>query len=147
MDETGYEREPNRPLLRELATWLADESWIARIDVFPANRPVSIVCYLHDDHYPSDRIDSVYLELEHYQNNDFSISYVEDHHGEEWLCRWDRHDSDDYDPDHFHHPLAAHHEDGESRSYPTDIDRMLADIVVPYIYDRLGEVWMETDTD
>ncbi|WP_254863267.1 hypothetical protein [Halovivax gelatinilyticus] len=73
------------------------------------------------------------------------MTYVETHHETEWMARWDRHDSADYTREHFHAPPAAHHEDGEDRSYPVSLFDVLSREIVPWIYERMGAVWEEFD--
>ena len=93
-DSSGtHTRDPNRAVLRELASLLASEDWIDGISVFPATHPESIVITLEATHYPPDRVAEAYVEVQSYTNGDFHVSYVEDHHGTEWCCRWDRHRS------------------------------------------------------
>ena len=80
---------PNRALLRELASLLTSESWVENTTVFPANRPDSIVISLERQYYPRKYVSEAYIEVQSYTTGDFHISYVEDQHGEEWICRWD----------------------------------------------------------
>ncbi len=89
-------RTPNRVLLREIASILGSEEWIETISVFPSNRPDSVVVSLLDEHYPEEYVSEAYIEVQSYVNGDFHITYVEDHFGEEWMCRWDRHESERY---------------------------------------------------
>lgn len=138
-----HDREANRVLLRELATTLGAESWVQGVSVFPARTPESIIVELLDEHYPTERIAEAYIEVQAYTNGDFHVTYVEDRHGEEWVCRWDRHDSPEYGRDHFHAPPAARHEDGSQQSYPDSLFDVLAQIVSPWVFDRIGALWDE----
>ncbi|SDY78236.1 hypothetical protein [Halopenitus persicus] len=145
-DSNGtHTRDPNRAVLRELASLLASEDWIDEISVFPATPPESIVITLEATHYPPDRVAEAYVEVQSYTNGDFHVSYVEDHHGTEWCCRWDRHRSEEYTRDHFHAPPSATHDAGSNREYPADLLTTVANVVVPWIYDRIGNVWDEVD--
>ena len=141
-----HDRTPNRALLRELASLLTSESWVENTTVFPANRPDSIVISLERQYYPRKYVSEAYIEVQSYTNGDFHISYVEDQHGEEWLCRWDRHDSEDCTRDHFHAPPEARHEDGENRKYPASLWTVISQVVVPWVYERMGAVWNEFDS-
>lgn len=141
-----HDRTPNRAQLRELASLLTAESWIEGVDVFPATRPDSIVLSLAQSYYPRRHISGAYIEIQSYTNGDFHISYVENHHGEEWLCRWDRHESTEYTQDHFHPPPGARHEDGENREYPAALWTVVSRVVAPWVYERMGAVWDEFDT-
>lgn len=136
-------RTPNRALLRELASLLGGESWISSVAVFPPNQPDSIVISLREQYYPEEYVSDAYIEVQSYANGDFHITYIESQHGDEWMCRWDRHDSQDYTRDHFHTPPNAQHSDGENRTYPTDLLRVISDVVAPWVYERMGAVWDE----
>lgn len=143
MDEGSHERTPNRTLLREIASVLGSESWIEKISVFPVTRPESLVVVFLSDHYPQDYVREAYLEIQSYTNGDFHVTYIENQHGTSWTCRWDRHESPEYTRDHFHAPPTARHEDGQNREYPAELLSVLSAVVVPWIYDRMGEVWDE----
>jgi hypothetical protein len=146
VNDGQHDRTPNRALLRELVSLLASESWVENTTAFPANRPDSIVISLEREYYPRKYVSEAYIEVQSYTNGDFHISYVEDHHGEMWLCRWDRHDSEDYTRDHFHAPPQARHGDGENREYPTSVWTVVSQVVVPWVYERMGTVWNEFDS-
>lgn len=146
MDHGGHERSPNRVQLRELASLLEPESWIETISVFPSNRPESLILELVEHHYPEEQVAEAYTEIQSYTNGDFHITYIEDHHGERWMCRWNRHESDEYTRDHYHAPPRARHEDGENRDYPREFSAVVAEVAVPWVYDRMGEVWDSVDT-
>ncbi|WP_458189470.1 hypothetical protein [Haladaptatus sp. NG-WS-4] len=143
MEYGETKRTPRRELLRELASLLSSEEWIETISVFPSNRPDSVVVSLVQQHYPREYVSDVYLEVQSYTNGDFHITYLEDHHGEQWMCRWDRHASGDYSRDHFHTPPDAKHEDGVDRTYPPNLTAVISQEVVPWIYQRMGDVWTE----
>ncbi|QOS10736.1 uncharacterized protein HfgLR_02935 [Haloferax gibbonsii] len=134
-------RQPNRELLRNLASGFGDEPWLSSIAVFPANRPDSIVLTVRPLYYPESVVDAAYIEVQAYTDGTFHITYVESRHGDRWLCRWDRHDSPDYSRDHFHEPPAARHSDGVNRDYPLHLGDVLADVVVPWVNRRVGVVW------
>ena len=139
-------RTPNRELLRHLKTVLAAESWIEQGTVFPTNRPESLVLTLIPDYYPREHVAEAYLEVQSYINGDFHITYVEDWNGETVMCRWDRHDSDDYSRDHFHTLPDARHEDGVNRDYPKSLSAVIAEVIAPWVYTRMGDIWDETDS-
>jgi len=141
VDGGTHDRKPNRTQLRTVASVLADESWVESINVFPANRPDSLYCVLNHTYYPPPLIRSVSLEIQSYRNGDFHLTYLEDHHGEQWCCRWDRHKSPTFTRDHFHRPPDAQHDDGVNRSYPADLLAVLTDVVVPWVYARIKNTW------
>ena len=147
MDDGGHDRDANREELRELAGILESESWVAQVDVSPVTRPESTVVTLLDQHYPDEDIANACVEVQSYTNGDFRITYVENHHGDEWLCRWDRHDSEAYGRDHFHAPPDASHDDGASRAYPRALFDVLSQVVVPWLFERMGAVWDAARTD
>jgi hypothetical protein len=136
-------RTANRALIREIASILGSEEWIETISIFPSNRPDSIVISLRDEHYPEEYVREAYIEVQSYVNGDFHITYVEDHFGEEWMCRWDRHESEEYSMDHFHSPPNATHDDGVNREHPPELPSVFSRVVVPWVYDRMGDIWTE----
>jgi hypothetical protein len=129
-----------------MASLLGGETWVDSVSVFPSTHPDSLVITLQSQYYPIEYIEEAFVEVQSYANGDFHISYVEDQHGEQWMCRWDRHDSDEYTRDHFHRPPNATHEDGVDRDYPAGILQVVADVIAPWICDRMGAVWDEYDT-
>jgi len=141
----GHVRTPKRELLRELASVLSSESWVTTVSVFPAGRPESVHIALRSAHYPAELVSEASLDVRSYTNGDFHIVYIEDQHGSEWICRWDRHDSEEYTRDHYHAPPTARHDDGENRDYPPDLFEMLTTVVVPAIHERIGELWDTTE--
>jgi len=147
IDCGGHSRDANREQLREIASLLKSESWIKAISVFPSNRPESIVLFLVTQQYPQDFVSEVYIEIQSYTNGDFHISYVEDQQGERWMSRWDRHESSDFNRDHFHEPPEAAHQDGVGRDYPTGLLAVISGVVAPWVYERIGDVWDEYDRE
>ena len=143
VDYGSHKREANRAQLRELASLLRSESWIENISVFPANRPESVVLFLVTEQYPREFISEAYIEIQSYTNGDFHISYIENQHGAKWMARWDRHGSDNYSRDHFHAPPEARHEDGEDRDYPVGLIAVISQVIAPWVYERIGDVWNE----
>jgi len=145
VDWGSHTREANREQLRELASILSSESWIETISVFPANRPESIVVFLVTEHYPNQFVSEIYIEIQSYTNGDFHISYIEDQQGSTWMARWDRHESEQYTRDHFHAPPDARHEDGENRKYPVGLVTVFSEVIVPWVYERIGDIWNRVD--
>ena len=143
MDGNSRKRTPNRSLLREIASILGSETWVETVSAFPSNRPDSIVIELIDDHYPVEYVETAYIEVQSYTNGDFHITYLENRFGDEWLCRWDRHESDDYSTDHFHAPPDTTHAAGVNREFPPALPSVLSRVVVPWVYERMGDVWTE----
>ena len=141
----SHNRQANRAQLRELASLLGSESWIETVSVFPANRPESIVLVVASHHYPNAFVSEVYIEIQSYTNGDFHICYIEDQGGTRWMSRWGRHESDDYTRDHFHVPPEARHEDGENREFPATFIDVVGDVVAPWVYSRIGDLWDEFD--
>jgi hypothetical protein len=130
-------RDPNDQLLREVAKLLGRLSVVTEVRVFPPSRPNSVVADLPADQYP-DRVETVFLEVEHYRNGEFHVSYVE--HWETGIrtCRWDRHENPHNDSDHFHpFPDAGTAID---REYPSDFFAVL-EIVLGEIDERRGTVF------
>jgi len=146
-DSGGHSRDPNREQLREIASLLKSESWIETVSVFPSNRPESIVLFLVAQQYPQDFVSEVYIEIQSYTNGEFHISYVEDRQGERWMSRWDRHESTEYNRDHFHEPPRALHEDGVDRDYPSGLLALISGVVAPWVYERIGDTWRQSDAN
>jgi hypothetical protein len=145
VDNGTHSREANRAQLHELASILSSESWIEKISVFPANRPESIVVFLITEHYPSQFVSEVYIEIQSYTNGAFHISYIENQQGAKWMARWDRHESDEYSRDHFHSPPDARNEDGEDQDYPVGLIEVISQVIAPWVYERIGDVWDECE--
>lgn len=134
--------EPNEALLRYLAGILADTHGIARVSSFPSNKPESLVAVLEASYYPED-IEEVRIEIRVDRSGDFHVSYFESHLGEQRRCRWDQHEQPHSTHDHFHPLPNASTADAEDREYPTDLDRTLSEVVLPWVERRLGDLWSE----
>lgn len=141
MDEApSSSRRLDEETLRYLARVLGAQREVARTSLFPANRQESLVVEFDPRYYP-ESIQAVSLEIRLYTNGDFHVTYLEDHLGTHRLCRWDRHDQDHNDRDHFHPLPDASTTSAQSREYPTDVTTVLRMTVVPWIHERLGDVW------
>jgi hypothetical protein len=128
--------------LRYLSRVLGRQREVRETSLFPANRQESLVVVLENEYYP-EAVDEVRLEVRAYTNGDFHVSYVESYLGEGGRCRWDRHDQDHNSRDHFHPFPQAGTSGAEDRDFPTDLTALLERLVLPWIEDRLGEVWEE----
>ena len=138
--EIPPERRVDEALLRHLQGIVADVEGVARTSIFPANRQESLVIEFGTVYYP-DTLETVRLELRVYTNGDFHITYFETHLGERRYCRWDRHEQDHNSRDHFHPLPSASTTNAMDKDFPADITRVLRQHVLPWVDDRLGELW------
>lgn len=132
------ERTLDEALLRLVARRLGSLTLIESVAVFPHEKPASVVAAFDPRHCP-ENVRRVELELRAYTNGDFHVTYREDWSGEDWLCRWDRHENPHSSRDHFHPPPAARTEDAVDRDFPTDLLDVLS-VVLGELDDRIGEV-------
>jgi hypothetical protein len=141
VDETGRDgRRVDEETLRYLAGVLGAQSEVSGTSLFPMRKQETLVVSLDTRYYP-DRIQAVQLELRAYTNGDFHVSYLEDYLGEVRQCRWDRHTQSHNTRDHFHPFPAASTVEAEDRAFPDTIFELLQTVVLPWVQDRLGEVW------
>lgn len=127
-------------LLRHLQGIFADLGAITETVLFPANRQESLVVTFETAAYPDD-IETVRLEVRAYVSGDFHITYYERYLGERRQCRWDRHDQPHNSRDHFHPLPAASSADAVDREFPRDVTQVLRRHVLPWVGDRLGDLW------
>lgn len=139
-DETPPERRVAEALLRHLQGLFTDLEGVAQTSLFPANRQESLVIEFDTAYYP-DAIGTVRLEVRVYTNGDFHITYFETYLDERRHCRWDRHDQDHNSRDHFHPLPSASTANAVDKAFSTDVTMMLRDHVLPWIDERLGELW------
>lgn len=139
-DETPPERRVAEALLRHLRGLFADLEGVARTSLFFANRQESLAVEFDTAYYP-DAIGTVRLELRMYTNGDFNITYFETYLGERRHYRLDRHDQDHNSRDHFHPLPSASTAKAVDNAFPTDVTMMLREHVLPWIDERLGELW------
>lgn len=139
-DRSDSPREPNEALLRYLARVLAGTHGVAGTSLFPSNKQESLVVDLESNYYP-DPIDGVRIEIRADTSGDFHVSYFESYLGEQRRCRWDRHEQPHSSHDHFHPPPNASTVNAENREYPTDLDAMMSEVVLPWVERRLGDLW------
>ncbi|SDM91545.1 hypothetical protein SAMN04487949_2833 [Halogranum gelatinilyticum] len=129
----------NEALLRAVARRLGSLTLVDSVSVFPRTKPESVVATLDTVYYP-DTVETAVLEVRAYVNDDFHVTYREDWGGDEWMCRWDRHDNPHNERDHFHHPPAARTTDATDRDYPTELTSLLKH-VLSEVDTRIGAVW------
>lgn len=139
-DDSG--RSVDAATLRYLGQVLGQQPEVSGTALFPATKQESLNVHLSDDYYP-DAMDEVRLELRVYTDGDFHVSYIERYRGERRRCRWDRHDQDHNSRDHFHPFPTASTADAEDREFPPDVTALLEAVVLPWVEDRLGDVWEE----
>jgi len=143
VDETdGGGRRVDEETLRYLAGVLGNQSEVSGTSLFPVEKQETLVVSLDTRYYP-ERIQAVHLELRAYTNGDFHVSYIEDHLGEVRRCRWDRHNQDHNTRDHFYPFPSASTVEAENRELPATIFELLRTVVLPWVQDRLGDVWEE----
>ncbi len=143
MGEPGdSQRTIDAATLRYLARILAQQSEVSGTSLFPANKQESLIVHLSRDYYPT-AMTAVWLELRVYTNGEFHVSYLERYRGDQRRCRWDRHDQSHNSRDHFHPFPTASTTGAEDREFPPDLTTVLQTVVLPWVEDRLGEVWEE----
>jgi hypothetical protein len=138
----GYgdtERILDEALLRTVARRLGRLTRTGTVSVFPAEKSASVVASLDLQYYP-EPFDEVTLEVRAYTDGSFFVTYRERRAGEDWMCRWDRHDNPHSSRDHFHQPPDAHTDDAVDRDFDEDFLDVL-ETVLDAIDDRLGTVW------
>lgn len=126
--------------LRYLGQLFGRRDEVERTSLFLSNKLESLVVTLDDARYPSD-VTHVTLELRAYTDGEFHVSYVESHSGERRRCRWDRHEQPHSSRDHYHPLPDASTESAIDREYPTDLTSVLEAAVLPWIDDRIGQLW------
>lgn len=144
VDDVGTQnRVLDEELLRFVARQLGSLTLVDRVSVFPSVKPESVVARLDRQYYPKG-FERVFLELRAYTNGEFHISYVEDYFGDVRSCRWDRHDLKHSTRDHFQLLTPSESTEAEDRDFPDDLTSTLETVVLPWVEEPLGRVWMET---
>lgn len=133
-------RTVNEEYLRVLASTLGDLTVVQRTTLSPSNRQESLVVDLRGDHVPP-AITEVRLEIRSYTDGTFHVTYGEHYLGDRRQCRWDRHDQPHSSHDHFHPLPDASTDDAENRRYPETLDDTIAEVVLPWVDDRIGTLW------
>ena len=136
------EKTLDEALLRVAARRLGSVTLIESVSVFPHEKPESVVATFDTIHFP-DEIQTVAIEMQVYQNNDFYITYREKRECDAWMCRWDRHENPHNSREHFHCPPHAQSEDAVDREFPTDFFELMEQILEE-VDERVGSVWEET---
>ena len=139
-------RSVDAETLRYLGRAFGRRPEVRHTSVFASNKLESLVVALDTDYYPED-INDVSIELRAYTNGDFHVSYLESRSGERRQCRWDRHDQPHNTRDHFHPLPDASTAAAVNQSYAPDLTRVVGEAVLPWVDDRVGELWESTGTD
>jgi hypothetical protein len=139
-DGPDTSRTVDEETLRYVARLFGHQDEVRTTSLFPSNKFESLVVALDADYYPSD-IDEVTLEARVYTNGEFHLSYIERQSGAQRRCRWDRHEQPHNSRDHFHPLPDASVEAAGDRTYPTEFTRVLETTVLPWIDDRVGQLW------
>jgi hypothetical protein len=137
------EKTLNEALLRAVARRLGSLTLIESVSVFSHEKPESLVASFDTIYYP-DEIQTVTLEMQVYQNDDYHITYREKRTGDSWMCRWDRHENPHNTRDHFHRPPRAQSKDAVDRDFPADFFEMMEQILEK-VDNRVGSVWEDID--
>lgn len=144
-DEISADRRVDEALLRHLQGIFADLEGVAQTSLFPANRQESLVIEFDTAYYP-DGIETVRIEVRVYTNGTFHITYVETYLGDHRHCRWDRHEQEHNSRDHFHPLPKASTTNAGDKDFPEDVTAVLRQYVLPWVDERLGELWNEHST-
>ncbi|WP_089309321.1 hypothetical protein [Halorubrum ezzemoulense] len=139
-DGPDTSRTVDEATLRYVARLFGHQDDVQTTSLFPSNKVESLVVTLDADYYPSD-IDEVTLEARVYTNGEFHVSYIERRSGAQRRCRWDRHEQPHSSRDHYHPLPDASTEAAVDRTYPTEFTRVLETTVLPWIDDRVGQLW------
>ncbi|QAU12215.1 hypothetical protein EKH57_05450 [Halorubrum sp. BOL3-1] len=139
-------RSVDAETLRYLGHAFGRRPEVHHTSLFPSNKLESLVVTLDADYYPED-IDDVSIELRAYTNGDFHVSYLESQSRERRRCRWDRHDQPHNTRDHFNPLPDASTAAAVDRSYAPDLTHVVEETALPWIDDRVGELWESTATD
>jgi hypothetical protein len=95
------------PTLRTLAQRAAGhplvEGWTFEPD---AMTPRSLAVRLDSSQYPP-AVTAVRLDVRWFENDDYTVHYVETRDGDAWQCRWDSHPKPGESRAHFHPPPDA----------------------------------------
>jgi hypothetical protein len=145
---TGFDpsRSVDEETLRYLSRILGRRPEVHQTSLFPANKLESLIVTLDADYYP-EHVGTVTIELRPYTNGDFHVSYLESYSGEQRRCRWDRHDQPHNSRDHFHPLPDASTAAAVDRAYASDLTQVIEKTVLPWVDDRLGELWESTSPD
>lgn len=139
-------RRVDEALLRHLREIFGRMEPVGTVSLFPANRQESLVVEFDTAYYP-EAVKTVRLETRVYTNGEFHITYVETYLGERRYCRWDRHDQPHNSRDHSHPLPAASAKQAADREFPVDVVAVLRTVVLPWVDDRLGELWARESSE
>jgi hypothetical protein len=129
----------NEELLRTLARHLGSQEYISRVTPFPSQKPDRVVAFFREDYYPTP-VSEARVELRILLSDDRTLQYIERWNGEQWECRWDRHENPHNARDHFHPPSDAGTDGCVDATYPDDPYELIG-LVVQFVQDRIGDVW------
>lgn len=87
--------------LDAVAERFSTDARFSRVDAQPEYAPDRLIC-VYDDHFYPTEVCAARLEIEWFENDDFSIHYHEEHADGSFDLRWDRHPSDHNTQDHVH---------------------------------------------
>jgi hypothetical protein len=138
----GGGRRVDEGTLRYLARLLGKQSEVRGTSLFPAGKQETLVVSFDTSYYP-EGVEKADIEVRIYSNGDFHVSYIEIYLGETRRCRWDRHDQGHNSRDHFHPLPTASTDDAEDREFPETIFETLQRVILPWIQNRLGDLWEE----
>lgn len=136
-------RDINEERLRLLARYLGRQAVIASVETFPAPKPDRIVGHLDPSMFP-EPVESVRIEVRLRRNGDLNCQYIEEWAGEQWACRWDRHDNPHTAREHFHPPPTVRSDQAYATDLPSDLNDLLR-IVFSFVEKRIGDLWGADD--
>lgn len=111
-----------------------------RLEKRPEFAPDRVVCRYDPRLYPNS-VPGARLEIVWFENGDFSLHYHEEHDGETFDHRWDRHPSDHNTHDHVH-PGPDAPTPGTDASHPSEWRDVLS-MALSEIEDRQRGFWIE----
>lgn len=133
----------NEELMRIIGARLGGHDFVARVDKFPSEKPDRIIVSFADSLYPSPVSDAL-LEFRLHLTDDIHIIYIENWMGDRWTWRWDRHENDHNDREHFHPPPAVTTENARDLELPDDPNRAV-ETALRFIEDRIRDLWQSDE--
>jgi hypothetical protein len=128
-------------LLDRIAARLARSARFADVQSRPPYAPTAVVAHYDTGYFPGG-VTGASLRIRWFENDDFSVQYVEQYWGGgSWECRWDRHPNDHNAREHFHPPPDAV-TPGADRDYPDDWRDVLAH-VLGRLDERIEAFWTD----
>jgi hypothetical protein len=118
--------------MRDIADEWRGLGWVKGISIRPRNKPNKVVVDLKEDYYPNE-VRRIVVEFEVLMSGNFFVMYreVRERKADDYECRWDRHENNHNDRDHFHKPPDC--EESIDREdfpkYPFEMTKLILEFV------------------